>query len=319
MVGARAPGTEQISQRVSYFCRYKKEEKWLFLKDALWGGGGTHRSWPGGRGGRPRALIPGEGVREGLAWRGKAGSHQSWLGGRGVQGGGARARGGCKGFGSGGVGGRDTGLRDGANFATCVVFLSFLTRTKRRKMAFFEGCPVGWRGVPTGAGLVDGGVDQGPWLQEIFLSFLTRTKEEKWLFLKDALWGGDGGVGRVGLGKAGWVCTGAGLVDARSGRRGKGLGEGGARASVRDGANFATGVVFLSFLTRTKRRKMAFFEGCPVGWAGVPTGAGLVDGGIEGLDSREGVRWVHRSWLGGRGVREAGQGLGGGVQGLRFF
>ena len=27
----------------------------LFLKDALWGGGGTHRSWPGGRGGRPRA------------------------------------------------------------------------------------------------------------------------------------------------------------------------------------------------------------------------------------------------------------------------
>ena len=33
-------------------------------------------------------------------------------------------------------------------------------------MAFFEGCPVGWGGVPTGAGLVDGGVDQGPWLQE---------------------------------------------------------------------------------------------------------------------------------------------------------
>ena len=27
-----------------------------------------------------------------------------------------------------------------ANFATC----TFLTRTKRRKMAFFEGCPVGW-------------------------------------------------------------------------------------------------------------------------------------------------------------------------------
>ena len=50
-------------------------------------GGGTHRSWPGGRGGRPRALVAGEGwggrrddgrgrvakeregVREGLAWR----------------------------------------------------------------------------------------------------------------------------------------------------------------------------------------------------------------------------------------------------------
>ena len=52
------------------------------------------------------------------------------------------------------------GFRDGANFATCVVFLSFLTRTKRRKIAFFEGCPVGW------GWLVDGGVDQGPWLQE---------------------------------------------------------------------------------------------------------------------------------------------------------
>ena len=36
-------------------------------------GGGTHRSWLGGGGGRPRALIPGEGVREGLAWQGKAG------------------------------------------------------------------------------------------------------------------------------------------------------------------------------------------------------------------------------------------------------
>ena len=40
------------------------------------------------------------------------------------------------------------------------VFLSFLTRTKRRKMTVFEGCPVNWGGVPTGAGLVDGGVDQ---------------------------------------------------------------------------------------------------------------------------------------------------------------
>ena len=37
---------------------------------------------------------------------------------------------------------------------------------KKKKKTFFEGCPVGWGGVPTGAGLVDGGVDQGPWLQE---------------------------------------------------------------------------------------------------------------------------------------------------------
>ena len=69
-------------------------------------------------GGRPRALMPGEGVREGLAWR------------QGL-GGGPRASV------PGGVGGRGTGPKDGANFATCVVFLLFLMRTKRRKMAVF--------------------------------------------------------------------------------------------------------------------------------------------------------------------------------------
>ena len=47
--------------------------------------------------------------------------------------------GGSKGFGAGGVGGRGTGPKDGANFATCVVFLMFLMHTKRRKMIFFEG------------------------------------------------------------------------------------------------------------------------------------------------------------------------------------
>ena len=93
-----------------------------------------------------------------------------------------------------------------------------------------------------------------------------------------------------------------------SGRRGKGLG-GGARASVpgvsgRDRGSGTeqisqTCVVFLSFLTRTKRRKMAFFEGCPVralvageGWGGV--GAMAVPKKGEGWvpkrsKSREGV------------------------------
>ena len=61
---------------------------------------------------------------------------------------GTRGRGeGSKGFGSGGVGGRVTGPR-------CVVFLTFLTRTKKRKMACFEGCPVGWGRVQ---GLGEGG------------------------------------------------------------------------------------------------------------------------------------------------------------------
>ena len=72
MVGARAPGTEQISQRVvflSFLTAYKKKKN-VFFRRMPCGVGGVP-FWPGGRGGRPRALIPGEGVREGLAWQGK--------------------------------------------------------------------------------------------------------------------------------------------------------------------------------------------------------------------------------------------------------
>ena len=127
----------------------EKEEKWLFLKDALWGGGGTHRSWPGGRGGRPRALIPGKGSGKGWLGRQRLNTHpRGWLGGRGVREAGQGLGGGARASVPGGGGGRGTGPRDGANFATCVVFLLFLTRTKRRKMAFFEGCPAGWGGYP---------------------------------------------------------------------------------------------------------------------------------------------------------------------------
>ena len=50
--------------------------------------------------------------------------------------------GGSKGFGAGGVGGRGTGPRDGANFATCLS-----NAYKNKKNDFFEGYPVGWGGV----------------------------------------------------------------------------------------------------------------------------------------------------------------------------
>ena len=44
------------------------------MKDVLWGGGGgTHRSWPGGRGGRPRALGKGLGKLEGARSQGRVG------------------------------------------------------------------------------------------------------------------------------------------------------------------------------------------------------------------------------------------------------
>ena len=115
MVETRAQGRSKFRNVCRIFVvsnAYKKKKK-RFLKDALWGGGGPHRSWPGGRGGRPRALvagegwgypgrgcrpralIPGQGVREGLAWRGKAGYSPEVDGGSGRRGkgsgGGARA------------------------------------------------------------------------------------------------------------------------------------------------------------------------------------------------------------------------------------
>ena len=37
---------------------------------------------------------------------------------------------------------------------------------KRRQWHFFRGCLVGWGGIPIGAGLVEGGVEQGPWLRQ---------------------------------------------------------------------------------------------------------------------------------------------------------
>ena len=66
-----------------------------------WGGVPTGAGLVDG-GGRPRALIPGEGSGK-VAWQAKAEHPPTelawWTGG---QGGGARARGGCKGFGCGG-------------------------------------------------------------------------------------------------------------------------------------------------------------------------------------------------------------------------
>ena len=74
---------------------------------------------------------------------------EGWLGARGGQGGGARARAGCKGFGSGGVGGRDTGPRDGANFA-----IPTRTKTKKRflKDALWGGGGCTHRSWPGGRG-----------------------------------------------------------------------------------------------------------------------------------------------------------------------
>ena len=75
---------------------------------------------------------------------------------------GTRAReGGSRGFGSGGVGGRGTRPRDGANFATCVVFFTFLTCRKRRKMTVFLKDTLWGGGAYKGSG---GGV-QGLWFR----------------------------------------------------------------------------------------------------------------------------------------------------------
>ena len=256
-----------LQKVASFLTRTKIKKNGFFLKDALWGGGGyppelawwTGRLtkgldsrkrgqgrvglagkrlggylaelawWTGGQGGGARARGGGASAQGRSKFRNvchifvtckkKKNGPVGWGGvptgaglvdvreaGQGL-GGGARAGevgkglGGCKGFGSGGLSGRGTGPRDGANFATCVVFFS---RTKRRKMAFCEGS-VGWgtggqgggaraRGGGARASVPEvGGRDTGPMMEQ------RPKKEEKWLFLKDALWGGGGVPTRAGL------------------------------------------------------------------------------------------------------------------------
>ena len=65
--------------------------------------------------------------------------------------------------------------------------------------------PCGVGGVPTGAGLVDGGVDQGPWLQERFGGGVGAMAVPKkgglglgWLFQKGASPGKGSGKGWLG-------------------------------------------------------------------------------------------------------------------------
>ena len=57
-----------------------------------------------------------------------------------------------------------------------------------------------------------------------------------------------------------------------------------------------------------KRRKMAKKEGCPVGWGGVPTGAGLGEGVTPGTEQIS-QRVSGKGWLGGARAREKVQAL----------
>ena len=111
---------------------------------------------------------------------------------------------------------------------------------------------MGW-GVPTGAGLVDRAVNQGPWLQE-----------------------------RVGGGRKGWMVVpveGEGWLQTGPwGSKGFGAGGVGGRGTGEQISQLAwarRGVQGLWFLVvgaraAYKKRKMMFFEGCPVGWGGYP-------------------------------------------------
>ena len=118
-------------------------------------GGGTHRrvgAWLAvPKRGKSReglaCLGGGKGLGGNLIFRVVWGSGKGWLGGARARGGGPRASV------PGGVGGKGTGPRDGANFATFVVFLSFLTRKKEEKWRFLKDALWGGGGVPTGAGL----------------------------------------------------------------------------------------------------------------------------------------------------------------------
>ena len=48
----------------------------------------------------------------------------------------------------------------------CRIFVVSNAYKKKKNGVFLKDALWGGGGVPTGAGLVDGGVDQGPWLQE---------------------------------------------------------------------------------------------------------------------------------------------------------
>ena len=94
---------------------------------------------------------------------------------------------------------------------------------------------------PQRAGLVDGGVDQGPWLQE-----------------------------RVGKG---WLGLGSKCFGSRASRASRT-----SRAS-RHGTNFATCFVFV--VSDAQKEEKSRFLKDAVGWGGGTTGAGLVDGGVD--------------------------------------
>ena len=154
-------------------------------------------------------LIPDEGVREGLAWeKGWVGT-LAWFGGRGVREAGQGLGGGCKGFGSGGVSGRGTGPRNGANFATCRIFV-------KEKWLFLKDALWGGGGYPSG--LVDGGVSRRR---------------------------GQGRVGKAGWVPTRAGLVDGRFREAGEGCKGFGSGGvGGRDTGPRDGANFATCVVF---------------------------------------------------------------------------
>ena len=59
-LGGRDTGPQGRS-KFRNVCRFFVVSNAYKKKDALSGEGGTHRSWPGGRGGRLRALVAGKG------------------------------------------------------------------------------------------------------------------------------------------------------------------------------------------------------------------------------------------------------------------
>ena len=73
---------------------------------------------------------------------------------------------------------------------------------------------MGWGGVPSGAGLVDGGVDQGPWLQERVGGGVGQFQRRGlgWLFQRGASPGKGSGKGWLGgrRGCKGFGCGGVG-------------------------------------------------------------------------------------------------------------
>ena len=189
---------------------------------------------------------------------------------------------------------------------------------------------------------MDGGVDQGPWLQDRVGRGVGATGDESLVGCskegasREGSTGGGKGSGGRGVSKfSGPSVRAKGRVGVKKKKKTSYFSKVGGLTSCVAGTEQISRRVSYFFVS-TKKKKMTFFEGCPVGWGGGPTGAGLVDGGVdqralvagEGWEGGRRAGWQFEKKGESRGksreglaclaVPQEGARARGGIQGLQF-